>query len=370
MKIWGVLPETAALYTTLSPPAAKAAWKTASRRKFSWRKAIGSGLRPDRQAATSAAAPTTASSVARAEGTRRRAARLAGTAIGNAVCEPPPSAIHCSSLRRSLADCQRRSGSLARHCMTARSNPGGTAPPGLASGGGSRSMIAAISDAGLAATKGRRPLAISYSTHPRAQRSLRVSGSRPSSCSGARYCRVPTMAPAAVSGAAIVGDSRIASPVPLLSPSRPVNPVAHARPKSISLAPDRVSMTFPGLRSRCTTPARWARSSASATWTPIRSVSDIGSAPRPSRSPRVSPSISSITRYSMASSRPTSKSVQMCGWLRLDIVRASASNRARASTFSERSGDSTLTATSRPRRVSRARYTSPMPPAPRGARIA
>jgi hypothetical protein len=60
----------------------------------------------------------------------------------------------------------------------------------------------------------------------------------------------------------------------------------------------------------------------------------------------------------------------MCGWLRLETVLASASNRARASTFAERSGDSTFTATSRPRRVSRARYTSPMPPVPSGARIA
>ncbi len=296
MKIWGVLPEVAPLYTTLSPPAAKAAWKMASRRKFSWRKAIGSGPRPGREATTSAAAATTAKSPASSQGSRGRAAGLDAIAIGIAACEPPPLAIHESSLRRSLADCQRWSGSLARHCMTARSNPGATAPAGLARGGGSRSMIAAISDAGLAATNARRPLAISYSTDPSAQRSLRASASRPSSCSGARYCRVPTIVPCAVSGAAIVGDSRSESPVALLPPARPMNPVERASPKSISLAPDRVSMTFPGLRSRCTIPARWARSSASASWTPILSTSGIGSGPRSSRPASVSPSTSSITR--------------------------------------------------------------------------
>ena len=39
---------------------------------------------------------------------------------------------------------------------------------------------------------------------------------------------------------------------------------ALARPKSISLAPDLVSMMLPGFRSRWTTPLRWARSSPSA----------------------------------------------------------------------------------------------------------
>jgi hypothetical protein len=64
----------------------------------------------------------------------------------------------------------------------------------------------------------------------------------------------------------------------------------------MSFAPERVSMTFPGFRSRWITPARCARSSASATWAPSRRSSGPGSGPLRSRSASVSPSISSITR--------------------------------------------------------------------------
>src|SRR5262245_24595647 len=39
-----------------------------------------------------------------------------------------------------------------------------------------------------------------------------------------------------------------------------------ARPKSSSFTPLLVSITLPGLRSRCTIPLRWALSSASAIW--------------------------------------------------------------------------------------------------------
>ena len=43
-----------------------------------------------------------------------------------------------------------------------------------------------------------------------------------------------------------------------------------AKPKSSSFTPLFVSMTLPGLRSRCTMPARCALSSASAIWIAIR----------------------------------------------------------------------------------------------------
>jgi transposase len=52
-----------------------------------------------------------------------------------------------------------------------------------------------------------------------------------------------------------------------------------------------------------------------------------------------------------------------------DTARASRSKRCRTSGREPNSCAKTLTATERPRRVSRAKYTSPMPPAPRGARI-
>src|SRR5271168_118846 len=51
------------------------------------------------------------------------------------------------------------------------------------------------------------------------------------------------------------------------------------------------------------------------------------------------------------------------------MVLASRSKRARKSAFLLRCAGSTLIAISRPNRESRARYTSPMPPAPSGATI-
>ena len=57
-------------------------------------------------------------------------------------------------------------------------------------------------------------------------------------------------------------------------------------------------------------------------------------------------------------------------WMREDaMARASRSNRARALGSPATSPGSTFSATARSRRVSRALYTSPMPPDPRGARI-
>src|SRR6266542_7147144 len=63
---------------------------------------------------------------------------------------------------------------------------------------------------------------------------------------------------------------------------------------------------------------------------------------------------------------PTSKTVTMCGSDRAEAERASCSKRRSRSGSWENSSGSTLTATSRPSRVSRALYTSPMPPDPRG----
>ena len=73
-------------------------------------------------------------------------------------------------------------------------------------------------------------------------------------------------------------------------------PVARARPKSISFAPLRVSITLPGFRSRWTIPRRCAVSSASAIWIATRTCSAGGSGPFARRAVSVSPSINSITR--------------------------------------------------------------------------
>ena len=75
--------------------------------------------------------------------------------------------------------------------------------------------------------------------------SLRASASRPSSCSGAMYCSVPGIAPVSVMGCRV--SASVTSLIALVGRS-------FARPKSRSLAPDLVSMTLPGFRSRCTMP--------------------------------------------------------------------------------------------------------------------
>jgi hypothetical protein len=91
--------------------------------------------------------------------------------------------------------------------------------------------------------------------------SVRGSAGWPSSCSGAMYWKVPTIVPCSVSGLSSVRSDESASPVRGSSPVR-------ARPKSRSFAPDCVSMTFPGFRSRWTMPCRWAASRAKAIWIP------------------------------------------------------------------------------------------------------
>src|SRR5258706_7308599 len=57
----------------------------------------------------------------------------------------------------------------------------------------------------------------------------------------------------------------------------------------------------------------------------------------------------------------------MLGWFSDEIARASRSKRCFASALQDRYSGRILIATVRSRRVSRARYTSPMPPAPTGA---
>ncbi len=229
-------------------------------------------------------------------------------------------------------------------------------------GGGSFSRIDAITLIWLFPSKARFPVAISYSTAPRAKMSDRTSASFPSICSGDMYWKVPTSVPSAVNGVVWVGMAVSDEPLWGATPGL-------ASPKSISFAPDCVSMTLPGLRSRWTRPRRCAPSSASAIWMPIFWTCSAGRAPRLMRSASVSPSSSSITRKSTPSSCPKSYRAQMCGWLRLEMVFASRSKRCLKSGFAAKSAGRTLIATSRSSRVSFALYTSPIPPAPSGATI-
>ena len=236
-------------------------------------------------------------------------------------------------------------------------------------------MMAEMRLAWLLPSNAFLPVSISYSTAPNAKMSVRASASVPSSCSGAMYWNVPRIVPCTVIPAGVVGNIDPLATVPAGAP-------VFARPKSSSLAsggpkgpPLRTSMMLPGFRSRWTIPLRCALSSASAIWMAICSASStrrggpLGPPVLAIRSASVSPSRNSITRKSMSSCRPTSNTGQMCGWLSVASVRASRSNRCLRSGSPATWAGSTLMATSRPRRESRARYTSPIPPAPMADRI-
>ena len=72
----------------------------------------------------------------------------------------------------------------------------------------------------------RRPVNISYKTHPNAHTSLRVSAGLPRACSGLMYAAVPRIIPACViAGLVIVGDCDAFGDVPVgLAPSRARSP--------------------------------------------------------------------------------------------------------------------------------------------------
>ena len=84
---------------------------------------------------------------------------------------------------------------------------------------------------------GGRPVSSSYSRQPVEYRSLRESTRSPRACSGDRYCAVPITWAVWV----IVAWASL---------------IARAMPKSMTLmSPLRVTITLPGLMSRCTMPA-------------------------------------------------------------------------------------------------------------------
>ena len=194
--------------------------------------------------------------------------------------------------------------------------------------------------------------------------SLRASASLPSSCSGAMYWNVPTIAPSAVSGAATVGGDRGRR-----AATRPAAP-SRARPKSSSFAPARVSMTLPGLRSRWTIAARGARDRARRR-SARRCAASRRAAARPRREALGERLALEQLHHQVVGVALAADVVE-----RADVRvverrdRAGLALEARAHLGrAARCGGSTLIATSRPSRVSRARYTSPMPPAPSGERI-
>jgi len=145
---------------------------------------------------------------------------------------------------------------------------------------------------------------------------------------------------------------------------------ARAIPKSITFtAPARVSITLAGFTSRWMMPCRCEKSSA-AQISAVISIARLG-AIGPSRlttSRSVSPSTYSMTMYGSVtpspSISPVSYTATMAGWLSDAAFCASRRNRVWNVGSRARSARSTLIATSRPRRTSRPRCTSLMPPKP------
>ena len=112
---------------------------------------------------------------------------------------------------------------------------------------GSAARMAATMLAWLLPSNAFLPVAISYTTAPKAKMSVRASASLPSSCSGAMYCNVPAIVPSAVTGCIVaVAAISLTIPAPDIFPPAMI----FANPKSSSFTPVRVSMMLPGFRSR------------------------------------------------------------------------------------------------------------------------
>jgi hypothetical protein len=116
-------------------------------------------------------------------------------------------------------------------------------------------------------------------------------------------------------------------------------------------------------------PLSCAAASPWAICVPYSTARRSGRVPPVSSCRREWPSRHSETRNGAPSYWPISWTERMLGWSRVAMARASASNRRNRSESLANPSGRTLMATSRPSLVSRARYTSPMPPAPSGARI-
>jgi hypothetical protein len=182
--------------------------------------------------------------------------------LATAMAAMPPTANHsgydragidaatgesAESNRTSPMSCKRRFGSLARHSsMTRRTALGVDAGSCVQSG--SRSSTTAIVSDMVSPPNARRPASISYSTHPDAQISVRLSTTLPRACSGDMYGAAPSRTPVIV-GLSIVGDWLRFDP-------RASRLASFASPKSSNFTmPSRVNPMLAGFKSRWTMPS-------------------------------------------------------------------------------------------------------------------
>ena len=224
------------------------------------RRRVVSAPRPRRQRSPPTRSPRRRGAARRAAVSRLRWMSRRRRFGGAVVALPRPTAARASDRVRSASD--RRDPSRGTSARS-RSSAGGATGRTSEIRGGSSFRIAPSRLARVFPSNALRPVSISNSTQPNANRSVRASASRPSICSGAMYWKVPRIVPAAVTPAAgVVGI--IDKPL-----TATTGALVFASPKSSSFAPAFVSMTLPGLRSRWTMPARCAASSAEATWMAI-----------------------------------------------------------------------------------------------------
>lgn len=178
------------------------------------------------------------------------------------------------------------------------SNFGGKSGFTRDAGAGSRSRIALKIMPEVFPVKAWRPVAISYSTRPNENKSVRPSNFSPRTCSGDMYATVPS----AVPGLVRFASASIVSP-PMLTASLVSAGISFARPKSSTFAwPRSVMKIFAGLMSRCTMPPVCAASSASATSIPVSSSISKPSGPLVMRCFNVAPRSSSIAMNGVPSS--------------------------------------------------------------------
>ena len=200
---------------------------------------------------------------------------------------------------------------------------------------------------------------------PRCPRACRPPGRAPArgSCRPASRESRPSAVPSS-EPMSVPSDRRRGRP-PSAWPGRSRAPSRARRVDAVESTPCRTMLA--GFRSRWTMPFSCAASSASAIWRAMASASAIGSGPRSNGRASVWPSTSSSTSARDAIALPPTRRSRRCAddsaWR---AGRASRAKRARRSGSAVKCDGRILIATSRPSLLSRARYTSPMPPAPSG----
>ncbi|CAM5227763.1 hypothetical protein SFIMM107S_05093 [Streptomyces griseus] len=248
-----------------------------------------------------------------------------------------------ANARRMSAVVGRSSGALDRHASTTGRSPGGSAP----SSAGSCTVRNSIASTGPV-PNGRPPVAAYTRTQPSEKTSLAGPIRRPCACSGERKPGDPTITSVAV---------------------RTVSSRARAIPKSISRGPSSPSSTLPGFTSRCTSPAAWTASSASASIEPSARTPRSGSGPPPpTASLRAGPGTNSVASHGAgasvsASTTGTAHRLRTCR-----AIATSRRKRARKPGSSAYSARISLIATSAPP-GDRPSSTTPMPPAPSRPRM-